>query len=129
MVDNVFFPNPVQVPSTRTPTQPKTVKTGGNDTPFARVLDEKLPSQRVSFSLHAQERLKSRGINFSQADIEKLEGAIENVASKGGKDSLVLLGDAALVVSVKNRTVVTAMDRDSMQGNVFTNIDSAVLVK
>jgi flagellar operon protein len=129
MVDNVFFPNPVQVPSTRTPAQPKTAKTGGNDTPFARVLDEKLPSQRVSFSLHAQERLKSRGINLSQADMEKLEGAIENVASKGGKDSLVLLGDAALVVSVKNRTVVTAMDRDSMQGNVFTNIDSAVLVK
>jgi flagellar operon protein len=129
MIDNVFFPNPVQVPSKRTPTQPKTVSTGGNDTPFARVLDEKLPSQRVSFSLHAQERLKSRGISLSQAEIQQLEGAIDSVAGKGGKDSLVLLGDAALVVSVKNRTVVTAMDRDSMQGNVFTNIDSAVLFK
>ncbi len=129
MIDNVFFPNPVQVPSTRTQPQPKTTVTGGSNTPFARVLDEKLPSRTVSFSQHAQERLKSRGINLSQKDMEQLEGAIDSVASKGGKDSLVLLGDAALVVSVKNRTVVTAMDRNSMQGNVFTNIDSAVLFK
>jgi flagellar operon protein len=50
------------------------------------------------------------------------------VAQKGGKESLVMMGDAALVVSVKNRTVVTAMDRSQMKGNVFTNIDSAVVI-
>jgi flagellar operon protein len=50
------------------------------------------------------------------------------VAQKGGRESLIMLGDAALVVSVKNRTVITAMDRGSMQGNVFTNIDSAVVL-
>lgn len=60
--------------------------------------------------------------------MERLEGAVDSVARKGGKDSLVLLGDAALVVSVKNRTVVTAMDRAGMRGNVFTNIDSAVIL-
>jgi flagellar operon protein len=91
------------------------------------VLDEKLPAQGITFSNHAQERLKSRGISLSPTDMEKLEGAVDSVAKKGGKDSLVLLGDAALVVSVKNRTVVTALDRASMQGTVFTNIDSAVI--
>jgi flagellar operon protein len=39
-----------------------------------------------------------------------------------------MMGNNAFVVSTKNRTVITAMDRDSMQGNVFTNIDSAVLL-
>jgi flagellar operon protein len=127
MVDSIYFPNPVQVNAARTPKQQKSGTATGSDSTFARVLDEKLPAQGISFSNHAQERLKSRGISLSPTDMEKLEGAVESVAKKGGKDSLVLLGDAALVVSVKNRTVVTALDRASMQGNVFTNIDSAVI--
>lgn len=127
MVDKVFFPNPIQVNTDRSLTQRKPGLTVGGDSTFARVLDEKLPSQGLTFSNHAMERLKSRGISLSQTDMEKLEGAVENVAKKGGKESLVLVGDAALVVSVKNRTVVTALDRESMKGNVFTNIDSAVI--
>ncbi len=127
MVDKVFFPNPIQVNTDRATTQRKPGATVGGDSTFARVLDEKLPSQGLTFSNHAMERLKSRGISLSQTDMEKLEGAVENVAKKGGKESLVLVGDAALVVSVKNRTVVTALDRESMKGNVFTNIDSAVI--
>lgn len=128
MVDELYFPNPVQVPVTRPSNRPATGPAVGSDTPFARVLDKKLPTSGVTFSNHAQERLRERGITLSGADMEKLEGAVESVARKGGKDSLVLLGDAALVVSVKNRTVVTAMDRAGMKGNVFTNIDSAVIL-
>lgn len=128
MIDSVFFPNPVQVPVTRTPGSQKRAAVTGSDTPFAKVLDGKLPSHGVTFSQHAQDRLRSRGISLSTDDIQKLEGAVDSVAQKGGKDSLVLVGEAALVVSVKNRTVVTAMDRNAMQGNVFTNIDSAVIV-
>jgi flagellar operon protein len=65
---------------------------------------------------------------FSASDIANLEGAVNTVAQKGGKESLVMMRDAALVVSIKNRTVVTALDRSQMQGNVFTNIDSAVVI-
>lgn len=128
MIDSVFFPNPVQVPVSRTPGTQKPAAATGSDTPFAKVLDGKLPSRGVTFSQHAQDRLRTRGISLSTDDMQKLEGAVDSVAQKGGKDSLVLVGDAALVVSVKNRTVVTAMDRNAMQGNVFTNIDSAVIV-
>ena len=95
------------------------------ETPFSKVLDQ---TQEVKFSQHAQERLKARNITFSNDQLKQLEGAVNSVAQKGGKDSLVMMGDAALVVSVKNRTVVTAMDRSQMKGNVFTNIDSAVVV-
>jgi len=128
MVDQIFFPNPVQ-PGRQERTQPQK-QTGGqvSDSSFARVLDEKLPAQGIKFSQHAQERLKSRNIVLSANDMANLEGAVNNVAQKGGKESLVMMKDAALVVSIKNRTVVTALDRSQMQGNVFTNIDSAVVI-
>lgn len=123
-IDQIYFPNPV--PPVRKPTQPTRQPVGPiSDSPFSRVLDQ---TQGVSFSKHAQDRLKARNINFSADQLKQLEGAVDSVAQKGGKESLVMMGDAALVVSVKNRTVVTAMDRTQMKGNVFTNIDSAVIV-
>ncbi|MFH1027527.1 MAG: TIGR02530 family flagellar biosynthesis protein [Pseudomonadota bacterium] len=128
MIDQILFPNPVQPGRTERP-QPQKPSSGQvSDSPFARVLDQKTPSQEVKFSQHAQERLKARNITFSANDLANLEGAVNSVAQKGGKESLVMLGDAALVVSVKNRTVVTALDKMQMKGNVFTNIDSAVII-
>jgi flagellar operon protein len=126
-VDPILFPNPVQPGRLERP-QPQ--KPAGNhvNSPFAQVLDEKLPAQGVRFSQHAQDRLKARNISLSTNDLARLEGAVNSVAQKGGKESLVMMGDAALVVSIKNRTVVTAMDRSQMKGNVFTNIDSAVVI-
>lgn len=128
MVDQIFFPNPVQPGRQERPQPQKPTSGQVSDSSFARVLDGKLPSQGVKFSQHAQERLKSRNIVLSANDIANLEGAVNNVAQKGGKESLVMMKDAALVVSITNRTVVTALDRSQMQGNVFTNIDSAVII-
>lgn len=129
MVDQVFFPNPVQPIKTDRPQHQKTSPSGTASGPsFASVLDAQLPSQGIKFSQHAQERLRARNISFSDSDLNNLAGAVNNVAQKGGRESLVMLGDAALVVSIKNRTVVTAMDRSQMKGNVFTNIDSAVII-
>jgi flagellar operon protein len=128
MVDQIFLPNPLQpIRTDRPQTQIPTAGQTGNST-FAKVLDEKLPGQGVRFSQHAQDRLKARNITLSANDLANLEGAVNNVAKKGGKESLVMMGDSALVVSIKNRTVVTAMDRTQMKGNVFTNIDSAVII-
>jgi flagellar operon protein len=126
MVDQIFFPNPVQPARTERPHPVTPGKVTGPS--FASVLDTKLPTPGVKFSQHAQDRLKARNITFSPNDLANLEGAVTSVAQKGGKESLVMMGDAALVVSVKNRTVVTAMDRSQMKGNVFTNIDSAVII-
>lgn len=129
MVEQIFFPNPVQPVRTDRPQPQNTGKAGKTtDSSFAKVLDTKLPTQEVRFSQHAQDRLKARNISFSANDLANLEGAVNSVAKKGGKESLVMMGDAALVVSIKNRTVVTALDKSQMQGNVFTNIDSAVII-
>ena len=130
MIDQVFLPNPIQPIRQDWPQSQKPAKAGQVSGPsFATVLDAKLPAlQGVKFSQHAQDRLKARNISFSANDLANLEGAVNSVAQKGGKESLVMMGDSALVVSIKNRTVVTAMDRSQMKGNVFTNIDSAVVI-
>lgn len=128
MIDQIFIPNPVQPGRIDRPQQQNPAAGQTSDSPFARVLDQKLPTQGVKFSQHAQDRLRARNITFSAADLANLEGAVNSVAQKGGKESLVMMGDSALVVSVKNRTVVTALDKTQMRGNVFTNIDSAVII-
>ncbi len=81
----------------------------------------------VKFSKHAQERLSERNITLNQADMSNLHHAIAMAEKKGSQDSLVLLRDMAFIVSVKNKTVVTAMQGETMRENVFTNIDSAVI--
>jgi flagellar operon protein len=82
----------------------------------------------LKFSAHATQRLKERKIEMDPATMAKVNDAIDKLDSKGVQDSLILTKDAALIVNVKNRTVITAMDRGSLTGNVFTNIDGAVLV-
>ena len=89
---------------------------------------EKPKFEGLRFSQHALERMTNRGISLRPEDLVKLNEAVERAASKGSKESLILMGDNALIVSVKNRTVITAMDREAMKENVFTNIDSTVIL-
>jgi flagellar operon protein len=93
---------------------------------FDSVLQEEL--RGLTFSRHAQERLQARKIQLNDTDLANLQTAVNRADEKGAKDSLVLMRDMAFIVSVKNRTVVTAMDSEHLKENVFTNIDSAVIV-
>lgn len=92
-------------------------------TSFADALGDAL-----KVSGHAQARLNSRGIEMDEAAWDRVKGGVDRAAAKGARESLVLMDDVALVVSVKNRTVITAVDKASLKDNVFTNIDSAVIV-
>jgi flagellar operon protein len=82
----------------------------------------------VKFSNHAVERMQTRGISFNKADMEKLNEAVSRAASKGSNNTLVLMNESALIVSVKNKTVVTVMDKTALKENVFTNIDSTIVM-
>jgi flagellar operon protein len=82
----------------------------------------------LKFSNHAVERMRSRGINFAPEQMTAIENGVAKAAAKGSKDTLVITGESALIVNVKNNTVVTVMDRAGMKENVFTNIDSTVMV-
>lgn len=81
----------------------------------------------VRFSAHAQKRIAARNIGFSGEETVRLEQAVEKAAGKGSRESLILMDDLALVVSIKNKVVITAVDANNRKENVFTNIDSVVL--
>ena len=85
-------------------------------------------SQGLKFSAHATQRLRDRQISFDPEMMSKMNDAINKADAKGVQDTLILTDKAALIVSVPNRTVVTAMDRNNLNGNVFTNIDGAVII-
>ena len=99
-------------------------------TPQGKSFDEVLRGEldRVKFSHHAQARLESRNIKLSDDDVKQLADAVDRASQKGSQDSLVVMKNLAFIVNVKNRTVVTAVDGDNLNENVFTNIDSAVLI-
>ncbi|HUI29756.1 MAG TPA: TIGR02530 family flagellar biosynthesis protein [Candidatus Acidoferrales bacterium] len=98
--------------------------------PTGKSFDEVLRGEidRLKFSHHAQSRLESRNIQLSDDDVKQLADAVDRASQKGAQDSLVIMKNVGYIVNVKNRTVVTAVDGDSLSENVFTNIDSAVLI-
>ncbi|RKP55462.1 flagellar biosynthesis protein [Cohnella endophytica] len=87
-----------------------------------------LNNQQLKFSHHAEQRLQQRGIQLLPDQVARIANAVDQAAAKGAKDSLVLFRDIAMIVNVPNRTVVTAMDGNSMKEHIFTQIDSAVVV-
>lgn len=97
-----------------------------NGSTFQEILDKSIG--KLQFSKHALERLDKRRLKLSSEDLARLEGAVAKAAAKGAKESLVVLGDVAYVVSIKNNIVITALDGPNMKDNVFTNIDSAVIL-
>jgi flagellar operon protein len=97
---------------------------------FDSIFNEQLAEQSgVKFSAHALKRLESREISLNPKDLALLKEAVDRAEAKGAKESLILMDQMALVVSIKNRTVITAVNGEKLKDNVFTNIDSAVIVK
>lgn len=94
---------------------------------FAETLKAADGSQPLQFSRHALARVQRRGIELDQATLGRLSEGVGRAAGKGSRDSLVLVDGTAFVVSVSNRTVITAVGSEHMKDNVFTNIDSAVI--
>ncbi len=110
-----------QAPAAGKPRAPQT-----NAPSFAAELQR--AKSEVSFSAHASERMRARGIDLSAEELSKLDDAVSKMASKGARESLIYMNDVALVVSIRNRTVITAMDGMSAKDNIFTNIDSAAIL-
>ena len=92
---------------------------------FGDVLAQK--AAQVQFSGHAIQRVQRRGIEVGESTLARLGEGVDRAAGKGARESVIFVDQTAFVVSVRNRTVITAVDRDHMKDHVFTNIDSAVI--
>lgn len=80
-------------------------------------------------SKHAKDRLATRGISISQERWNRIEEKVRQAKDKGVNDSLVLLKDAALIISAKNNTVITAMGRKEASEQIFTNINGTIVLE
>ena len=85
-------------------------------------------NKEVTFSVHAQNRLQERQINLSHEDLARLQSAVDKLAQKGARESLIYMQEVALVVSVANRKVITALEKLQGTDNIITNIDSAAII-
>ena len=96
---------------------------------FSQILDNiKKSKEEIVFSKHALDRMDSRNIELTSVELDKLKYAINRAEDKGVKDALILIGDKAFIASVKNKTIITTLDKEQIKDNVFTNIDGAVIV-
>ncbi len=101
-----------------------------SESSFAQTLKEKIDLQNgVNFSKHAIERLQSREINLDSNDtLERLNKAVQLAQEKGSRETLIIVDSTAFLVNVQNNKVITTIGKQDMQGNVFTNIDSTVIM-
>ena len=122
--ESQFLNQPVEPGRTQTPNLYKPILKGES---FASVL-KKTEAPDVKFSAHASERLAQREISLSDSDLSAIASAADKAATKGSRESLFLLNNLGLIVNVKNRTVLTAIDPGRMRDGIVTNIDSTVII-
>lgn len=106
----------------------KSSKTNIGRTPQSTEFRDLLESKVLKFSHHAEVRMEQRGIKLHPESLSQIMKAVDDAALKGAKDSLIVFKDIAMIVNVPSRTVVTAMDGKQMKSNVFTQIDSAIIL-
>lgn len=95
------------------------------DATFADLL--RSAGEGIRVSNHARKRIETRDLGLDATNLGRLNSAISRAAEKGAKSSVVVLDDLAVVVDIRERTIVTALQRDPTRERVFTNIDSVVI--
>ena len=137
-INNILIPNVTSLPSQKNVDKSKL--NPGEVSEFKNLLDSTLEQGQeqesllnpvpkgINLSTHAMRRLQERNMSLDREEYQKLQTAIEKLKTKGGQDSLVITGKAAYIVDVPKNTIVTAIDKDNIGENVFTKIDSTILM-
>lgn len=94
---------------------------------FQKVLD-KAKSKEDGFTVSKHAALRMKEINFTQDDMKQIEKGFDIAKDKNSKNAVMLYKDVALITSIENRTIITAVEKDRAKDNVFTNIDSVVIL-
>jgi flagellar operon protein len=122
LINNTTIVRPQQIGADSKAAAKKEIDSSAID--FKEILKEKTG---LNFSNHAMDRLSGRGVNLDNDKVDRLTKAVQMADKKGADQSLVLLDQLAFLVSVRNKTVITAVETDQMKEGVFTQIDSAII--
>lgn len=94
---------------------------------FQEILnDVKNKDEGFTVSKHAAQRLKE--INFTEDDIKEIEKGFQIAKDKNSKNTVMIYKDVALIASVENNTLITAVEKERAKENIFTNVDSVVIL-
>lgn len=96
-----------------------------NGKSFDDLLNQKLG--QLEFSKHATKRISERDIEVNETTGLKLMEAMDEAKSKGLKNVLVMMNNSAFILDTSSNKVVTAVGKDDLKENIFTNIDGAVI--
>ncbi|MGM7681696.1 TIGR02530 family flagellar biosynthesis protein [Cytobacillus sp. Hm23] len=126
MTQRIFQPHPQYI-------QPRSNKatTGGHSSHanFKMQLASALETtDALKISKHAKQRLEQRGISIEPSQLQQMTAKVNEAKKMGVQDSLVLFNHAAFIVSAKNNTIVTAMDRTEASSQIFTNINGTIIM-
>lgn len=120
---------PLQNQNIPKPGAEKNIQGSASGGSFSSILQDKIEQgNEVKFSAHALHRMEERQLDFNAGVLDRLNQGLRELDAKGSVNSLIMLDETAFVVSVKNKTVVTAVDKTGQSNNVFTNIDSVAIV-
>ena len=89
---------------------------------------KKAVTTQIRFTKHADARLTQRDIRLTDDQMTRLEEGTKKASDKGIKESLVLVDDLAFIVNTDKKMVITAIDQNSSEDNIYTNIDGAVII-
>lgn len=85
-------------------------------------------TKAVNFSKHAMARAEERGIALTPDLMNQLADSVEKAKEKGANNILAFSESQAFIINVPYGRVITTMTQAEMRNNIFTNIDSAVLL-
>ena len=86
----------------------------------------KTENEGFILSKHACKRFNE--ISFSRDDMNVINNGFDLAKEKGAKNAVFIYKDVALIANIKNRTIITAVEKERAENNVFTNIDSVVIL-
>jgi len=122
-IQKSFIP-PIGIQKLNTENKSRTTNTNFADHLQAAIKND----TNLTISKHAKTRIEQRNIEISSEDWKKISEKVTEAKQMGVNESLVLLDHAALIVSAKNQTVITAMDRSETNSQIFTNINGTIII-
>jgi len=102
--------------------------TGTNKTSSFKDVLNSLVNKEESFTISKHAALRLNEINFTEEDMKAVERGFEIAKEKNSKNSVMIYKDTALIASIENKTIITAVNKDRAKDNIFTNIDSVVIL-
>jgi flagellar operon protein len=104
------------------------IKNNTNDKQSFQKVLENVKNKDDGFTVSKHAALRMKEINFTQDDMKQIEKGFDIAKDKNSKNAVMLYKDVALIASIENKTIITAVEKDRAKDNVFTNIDSVVIL-